>query len=216
MIKEEKKARKVKMQELFVQLARFLETTINLMSEGIYSLIEDKKVDVDKACRDVIKEEQKADRVFEQISARLFTREVMTFSRSDRLYLAKHIDTVLDAAERVARRMTIHYPKLYPELNDMLKKSAEISKLIGNLLTGAIIKIFDDFDATEKLVDDIQNHRREARDIEYKFLQVLYKLKPEYTDLMYYDDLIKKIVLMINKAENFADGLRGLVWKYRL
>lgn len=214
-VKEEKKPRKVKMQELFIQAAKNVELTLNYMHDAICALCDDNMEDVKKFCDLTVKIEQKADRIFEQISARMFTREVMVFSRADRLYLAKHIDQVIDATETVARRILIHKPKLFPELNEMLKDAAGKGKKIGQYLTKALIKIFDDFDETEKLADQIQRTRHEARDVEYVFLEKLYGIETEYTDLVYYDQLIKKILSAINKAENFGDGLRGLVWKYR-
>lgn len=214
--KEEKKPRKVKMQELFVQAAKNVELTLNYMHNAIYALCDDNMEEAKNFCDLTVKIEKSADRIFEQISVRMFTREVMVFSRTDRLYLAKHIEQVIDAAETVARRILIHNPKLFPELNEMLKDAARKGKKIGQYLTQAIVKIFDDFNETEKLADQIQKIRREARDVEYAFLGKLYELKIEYSDLVYYDQLIKKILSAINKAENFGDGLRGLVWKYRL
>jgi len=214
--KEEKKPRKVKMQELFIQAAKNVELTLNYMHDAIYALSDDNMEEVKKFCDLTVEIEKSADRIFEQISARMFTREVMVFSRADRLYLAKHIEQVIDAAETVAKRILIYKPKLFPELNEMLKDAASKGKEIGQYLTEALIKIFDDFNETEKLADQIQKTRREARDIEYDFLGKLYKLKTEYPDFVYYDQLIKKILSTINKAENFGDGLRGLVWKYRL
>ena len=212
---KEKKSRKVKMQDLFIQSAEKIEISFNNMNNAIYALCDGKTKEIKKYCEATVIAEKEADRIFEEISARLFSREVMVFSRGDRLYIAKHIEEVIDAAETVARRLLIHKPKVFPDLSEMLKDVATKAKNIGQILKKVIVKIFDDFDEAERLVNQIQDIRRDAREVEYQFLEKLYEFKPEYADFIFYDQIIKKILLAINKAENFGDGIRGLIWKYR-
>lgn len=185
------------------------------MNNAIYALCDGKTKEIKKYCEATVIAEKEADRIFEEISARLFSREVMVFSRGDRLYIAKHIEQVIDAAEIVARRLLIHKPKTFPDLSEMLKDVAAKAKNIGQILRKVIIKIFDDFDEAERLVNQIQDIRRDARDVENQFLEKLYEFKPEYEDFIFYDQIIKKTLSAINKAENFGDGIRGLIWKYR-
>jgi phosphatidylglycerophosphate synthase/uncharacterized protein Yka (UPF0111/DUF47 family) len=213
---KDKKDRKLKMQDLFIQLAEKVEQALTNMNNTIINLCNNKPAETKKSCEATVLTEQEADKIFEEISERLFSREVMVFSRTDRLYIAKHIEQVIDATETVSRRIIIHKPKLYPKSNEMLKDVGNKAKEIGKILNKAVVRIFDDFDEAERLVNQIQSIRHESREIQYQFLEELYRVKPEHTDLSYYIQVINKILASINKAENFGDGIRGLVWKYRL
>jgi len=214
--KKEKKPHKVKMQDLFIEAAEKIEIAINYMSETVVALCNENLSEVKNYTNLTIKTEKEADRIYEQIIERMYSRETLVFSRPDRLYLSNQIDKVIDKAELVVRRIGSYTPSHIPELAELLREAANISKQIGTLLKEAIIKVFTDFDAAEKLVNKIEDIRREIRKIEWVFLKKLYEIKPDFRDLLFYDNLIQIIVITIDKAEEFADGINGLICKYHL
>ena len=214
--KKEKKPHKVKMQDLFIEAAEKIEIAINYMCETIVALCNENLSEVKKYSNLTIKTEKEADRLYEQIVERMYSRETLVFSRSDRLYLSNQIDKVIDKAELVVRRIRSYTPSHIPKLAELLREAANISKQVGTLLKEAIIKVFTDFDAAEKLANKIEDIRRDIRKIEWVFLKKLYEIKPDFRDLLFYDNLIQIIVITIDKAEEFADGINGLICKYRL
>jgi len=214
--KKEKRPHKVKMQDLFIEAAQKIEIAINYMCETIVALCNENLSEVKKYSNLTIKTEKEADRLYEQIVERMYSRETLVFSRPDRLYLSNQIDKVIDKAELVVRRIGIYTPSHIPELADLLRETANISKQVGTLLKESVIKVFTDFDAAEKLANIIEDIRRDIRKIEWDFLKKLYEIRPDFPDLLFYDNLIQIIVITIDKAEEFADGINGLICKYRL
>lgn len=214
--KKEKKNHKVKMQDLFIEAAEKIEIAINYMCETIVALCNENLSEVKKYSNLTIKTEKEADRLYEQIIERMYSRETLVFSRPDRLYLSNQIEKVIDKAELVVRRIGSYTPSHIPELADLLIETTNISKQIGTLLKETVIKVFTDFDAADNLANKIEDIRRDIRKIEWDFLKKLYKIKPDFPDLLFYDNLIQIIAITIDKAEEFADGINGLICKYRL
>jgi len=162
-----------KLQDLFEESVILTEKALMNMSKAV------KQCCIGKNAQDLIDEtietEKKQDRVREQILERLFGRETMVFSRSDRLHIIYSLDHIVDKAESIVRKLTMHTPKTNEEIQNGIIWLGEQTAHVGSLLRELIISIFSDFSKGAPLMKKISDIRREARTKEYELLTFLFK-----------------------------------------
>jgi uncharacterized protein Yka (UPF0111/DUF47 family) len=209
--------KKLKLQELFYKAAEMVERGQKEMNQAITALCEHNQAEMKKYVEKTIATEHALDEIHDQVVERMFSKESLVFSRADRLLLINEMDDVIDMAEMVVRRISVFLPDVIPPtLATKFVAIAEKAEIIGSLLKDAILAIFNDFDKAFTLAHKVQDVRRDAKEDYMQLLEEIYRLNPEPRDLLYFDRTIRNIMRNIDKAEQFADDLRMLIFKYRV
>lgn len=208
--------KKEKIQSLFNKAADLTEKALNSMAAAVSAFCQGKDKDMNSYIEETIQTEKEQDRVREDIMLRLFGRETMVFSRTDRLKIVKKLDGIVDKAESIVRKLRMHKPEPIKELYEGINWLGMKAASIGRHLKDLIIAIFEDFDKGKKLIIKISDIRREVRNREYELLTKLYDLQPEYYDFIFLGDLINNLTTISNIIEDFSDEIYGLICKYTL
>ena len=165
-----------------------------------------------------IKDEKKQDDVREKIISKMFGKDSMVFSRSDRIKLVYQMNKIVSHGESVARRLLIHNVKPNTKLTKGLLKISDDLSSIATDLKGLVISVLEDFSKGRKIVDKINDVRRNFRNNEYDLLKILYESKNElhFADFVYLEDLLTNTAKVANEADKIADDIYSLIVKYTL
>ncbi|MHA1204819.1 MAG: DUF47 family protein [Candidatus Heimdallarchaeaceae archaeon] len=177
-----KKKKKPKLQELFIENCLFVEEAFYSMEKAIGSYL---NRDFDQAIEktnETIEIEKKQDRSREEIISRLFSRETMVFSRSDRLSIVESLDRIADKIEIALKNLIIHRCDISPELKEGIIKITKLNSKIGKEVKELVIAIFEDFSKGKEHVEEITNLRREVRSIHWDLLEKNYSVKQDFKD----------------------------------
>ncbi|MCP4763196.1 MAG: DUF47 family protein [archaeon] len=215
MKKDNKIEKKSKLQDLFNKDAELLEEIINSMAKSMDAFCKGND-DLNKHIEQTIQSEKKQDRLREEILDRLFGRETMVFSRPDRLKMVNQMDDVADKAETIVRRLQMYKPNPQKELIEGINWMGKKIGIIGSKLKELIIAVFNDFNKAKPFITEINDLRREIRSKEYELLNILFKVKPDYADFVFFEDMITNLTKVANNAEDFSDDIYGLICKYTL
>ncbi|MHA1317404.1 MAG: DUF47 domain-containing protein [Candidatus Heimdallarchaeaceae archaeon] len=209
-----KKKKKPKLQELFIENCLFVEEAFYSMEKAIGSYL---NRDFDQAIEktnETIEIEKKQDRSREEIISRLFSRETMVFSRSDRLSIVESLDRIADKIEIALKNLIIHRCDISPELKEGIIKITKLNSKIGKEVKELVIAIFEDFSKGKEHVEEITNLRREVRSIHWDLLEKNYSVKQDFKDFNLQETLIKNLGKVADRAEEFADQIYNLLCKY--
>jgi predicted phosphate transport protein (TIGR00153 family) len=211
-----KTTEKVPLQTLFNEDAELTEKALNSMSAAVSAFCQGKDKDMNSLIEETIKTEKSQDRIRDDIMLRLFGRETMVFSRTDRLRIVGKLDGIVDKAESIVRKLRMHKPEPIKELYEGINWLGTEAASIGQYLKELIIAVFEDFDKGKEIIIKIEDIRREVRNREYELLAKLYELKPEYADFIFLGDLINNLTSISNIIEEFSDEIYSLICKYTL
>jgi uncharacterized protein Yka (UPF0111/DUF47 family) len=154
-LKIDLKNKKSILQDLFVENAKVSEELLFSFYKTLISFCksaEDLSINVKKT----IELENKQDEIREQIINKMFGKEVMVFSREDRLKIVQELDDIGDITERTARRIDTYKPKHDPEIDLGLEWIAEKINTLASELKILIVNIFEDFEKANTH-DDLWN-----------------------------------------------------------
>lgn len=210
-----KKEKRNILQELFIENANVTEELLKSFCNTLLSFSKGSN-ELETYVRKTIELENKQDSIREEIINKMFGKDVMVFSREDRLKIIQDLDLIGDIAERTARRINTYKPKQDLEIfnglewisNKLFKLSEELKLLVVN--------IFEDFDEAKKNISNINLIRSEIRDKEYELLKRIYCIKLELYDFMFLNDVIKLTASIANTIEEFSDSATILICKYTL
>ena len=186
----------------------------DLLHESINDLIKGK---IDNAKLDkVVESEHKADIVKEKYINILYQdKRALPFLVEDRYRLIKYIDLISDDSEELARGLKVYPFALYDDIKESMQKLNDIyDKTVENLVE--MISLMEtDFKTAYTKSFDIENLKRNAREIKYDILDVIYQ-KSEARSLQIYltSKICIKLFDMIKRAEEISDFLRSLIVKY--
>ena len=90
----------------------------------------------------------------------------------------------------------------------MVKIGIDLKKLIKVILV--------DFSEGPLYIKNINDFRREVREIHWVLLTKIFELKLEPLEFNYFQNLIKAISKVSDKSEEFADEINGMLCKYAL
>ncbi|MHA1728951.1 MAG: DUF47 domain-containing protein [Promethearchaeota archaeon] len=214
MKKKEKGLTRPKLQGLFEEDAELMSEALMSMASAVSDWCSGKNPE--RNIKETIQTEKKQDRLKENILERLFKKETMVFSRSDRLKIANGLDSIVDKAETIVRRLEIFTPEPQKEILDGVNWMAEQIAQIGTNVKELIIAVFKDFSKGKPLTVKITDIRREVRNKEYEMLKKLFEIKPDYAEFLYFEDMVTNLTKVANNAEEFADDVYGLICKYTL
>ena len=202
---------------LFDEDGSLVEQAFHAMSAAINAYVAENYELAKEFAQKTIAIEKEQDRLREQMMDRLFSKETMVFSRSDRLIIIEQCDKIVDECEIVVRKLLQFMPNVPKEMEPQMKLIADNNHKIGTELKLLIGHIFDDFSLTKDHITKINDYRREIRETHWKLLELNFKLKHDsFLEFSYYRDLIKAMAMVADLAEEFADQLYGFVCKYSL
>ncbi|UYP48648.1 hypothetical protein NEF87_004933 [Candidatus Lokiarchaeum ossiferum] len=204
------------MRDLFYDNADLVSQSFRTMQDAVVAYCQNKMEIAHEKAKETIAIEKTQDRSRDEIVKRIFSKETMVFSRPDRLKLVESMDSLCDETEIVVRKLLQHNPIAPVEISSGLEDMANNIGKIGSKLQGLIKAVLEDFSKGDEFINQITDIRRDVRDCHWALLEKNYALKPEIYDFIYFKDMIKAIAKVADKAEEFSDGIHGLLCKYAL
>ncbi|MBA7522975.1 hypothetical protein ES705_15096 [subsurface metagenome] len=205
------------MYDLFVENCTLVEEAFHLMSDAVLAFLDQDFEQAKTKTEETILVEKKQDRLREEITERLFSRETMAFSRSDRLKIIESLDKIGDKIEIVVRKL-IQFPHDVPDsLQGGIKNIVDKSRTLGTEVKELVVGVLEDFKKGKEHITKITDIRREVREIHWNLLESNYK--ENYKDFLIFDhnqNLIKDLCKAADRVEDFADQIYGLICKYAL
>ncbi|KKM65463.1 hypothetical protein LCGC14_1491030 [marine sediment metagenome] len=186
----------------------------DLLHESINDLIKGK---LDSAKLDeVIESEHIADDEKEAYINILYKdRRALPFLVEDRYRLIKYIDLVSDDSEELARGLKVFPFALYDDIKENMQELNDIYDKAVEKLVEMISLMETDFNAAYEKSFEIENLKRNAREVKYDILDVIYqKSKARSLQIYLTSKICIKLFDMIKRAEEISDFLRSLIVKY--
>jgi len=204
------------LRELFIDISEITKKAFETMTSAIVAYVDGDFEIAEKEAEKTIKLEKKQDRVKEELFARLYTRESMVFSRSDRILIIENIDKITDKIEIVVRKLTLDQQKIESKLGEGIKEIASLNSQIGIEVHEMVMSVLDDFKKAEKHITHITDLRRTIREKKWELQKLNYDVQKDFLAFRYVESLIKDLVEAANRAEIFADRIFILIHKYTI
>ncbi|MHA1701690.1 MAG: DUF47 domain-containing protein [Promethearchaeota archaeon] len=211
-----KKEKGNSLRDLFYENADLLSQAFQTTKEAVNAYCQNNIEEARLKAQATIDIEKKQDRSREIIIERIFSKETMVFTRSDRLKIIERMDKIVDETEIVVRKLLQFNPTPPAELIDGLVKMAENIGKIGIDLQKLIKIIMVDFSEGPQYIKSITDFRREVRDIHWVLLTKIFEINLKPLEFNYFQNLIKAISKVSDKSEEFADEINGMLCKYAL
>ena len=211
-----KKEKGNSLRDLFYENADLLNQAFQTTKDAINAYCQNNIEEARLKAQATIDIEKKQDHSREIIIERIFSKETMVFTRSDRLKLIEKMDKIVDETEIVVRKLLQFNPTPPAELIDGLIKMAENIGKIGIDLKKLIKVIMVDFSEGPLYIKNINDFRREVRDIHWVLLTKIFEINLKPLEFNYFQNLIKAICKVSDKSEEFADEINGMLCKYAL
>ena len=204
------------LRDLFNENADLLDQAFQTMKEAVNAYCQNNIEEARLKAQATIDIEKKQDRSREIIIEIIFSKETMVFTRSDRLKIIENMDKIVDETEIVVRKLLQFNPTPPTELIEGMQKMVDNIGKIGIDLKKLIKVILVDFSEGPQYIKNISDFRREVREVHWNLLTKIYDLKLEPLEFIYFQNLIKAISKVSDKAEEFADEINGMLCKYAL
>ena len=204
------------LRELFIENSELTKKAFESMKNSVIAYVDGDFELAEKEAAKTISFEKRQDRVKEELFERLYTRESMVFSRSDRILIIENIDKITDQIELVVRKLTLNHQKLEESLRDGIKEIAYLSGQIGAEVHKMVMTVLDDFKAAQQHITNITNLRRTIREKRWELQKQNYAVQKEFLEFRYVETLIKYLVEAVDRAEIFADRVFILIHKYTI
>lgn len=194
----------------------FYQSVLNCvegLNENVKDLIEE---NLDKMkLIEVIKCEQKCDRLKEDYITRLFKeKRALPFMVEDRYKIITSLDSIADISEETARLIKIFPFKLIDEIKDDLRKLNQTCLEIVKNLINLVELMEDDFSTAYQRTFYIEILKRNAREYNYNILEILFQ-RTDKTLIIYLTSKLSVLLFdLVGAAEELSDYLRGLIVKY--
>lgn len=196
-----------------------LVTTSKLVLDLITISFNDTEEDNEKIIEisnQIIKNEQRVDRLKEQFTENLFHKKrfLSSMQKIDNVTIIEWLDDTQDQLEIVARYFQIYNFKIPSDLeDDMIRYTKECMDVVSRF-SEAVGKIYTSFKEAKIMSEQVQNERREARESQWKLLESLFKLDADPKDLIMIKTLIRILIKAVDRAEGYSDGIRRMAIKY--
>jgi len=171
---------------------------------------------MEDAANNAIAFEKQGDRTHEKFIQYLFTGGAVHYSKADKLALSDKIDKVMDMAEIAARHL-IFIPKsvkVKASCKDNLKKLADVVLNTVELVKKCVVLANEDFDKAKIAAQEVEDMRREARNLEWIVLKDLLSGELDAKTLIV-KEIIELFVMVADKAESLADFVDVIAIKYK-
>lgn len=189
------------------------EDLFNYMSDFIDNRLEK----VDEKFQEIILHEKRCDRLKEKYIEILFEdKRALPFLVEDRYKIITSLDDVVDRSEFIARYMQV-LPDNFEFYKDIRENMHHLNKYYLetiNQLLNCTLLMETDFKAAYELTFEVEKWKRQAYDLKFKLLDVVFQKtdKPLIVNLTW--KVIDLIYDVISYSEEISDYLRGLIIKY--
>ncbi|HMF34504.1 MAG TPA: DUF47 family protein [Candidatus Lokiarchaeia archaeon] len=203
--------------QLFQEAAELIEQASHYIHLMIVAMVDSNQEGMNLAMDKLLEMEKDFDNKSDLIVERLYSREVMTFSRSDRLDLINKMDNVVDHIINNSRRAHSYSPTyIPPEVATSLKIIAQNAREIGMNVKEAVLNLFSNFAEAEHQIIQIRTLQRSARNILWTTIHDLFQQVEDPRDLLYFDRFLRDLRLTYDKISDLGTTIRSLIFKYRL
>ena len=200
--------------DLFIETSSLTKDAFETMKNDVLAYVEGDFDLAEKESKITTATEKKQDRVKEELFERIFSRETMVFSRTDRILIIENIDKITDKIEIVVRKLLLYQVKIKDPLKAGIKELAELNVRIGNEVHEMVIAVLDDFEKTRVHINEITNLRRSVREKQWELQKCNYDHQEDFLAFRYTETLIKYLMETADRAEIFADRIFILINKY--
>ncbi len=200
--------------DLFIETSSLTKNAFGTMKKAVLAYVDGNFDLAEKESKITIATEKKQDRVKEEIFERIFSRETMVFSRTDRILIIENIDKITNKIEFVVRKLLLYQVNIKDPLKEGIKELAELNMRIGNEVHEMVIAVLDDFEKTRFHITEITNLRRTVREKQWELQKMNYDYQDDFLGFRYTETLIKYLMETADRAEIFADRVFILINKY--
>jgi predicted phosphate transport protein (TIGR00153 family) len=212
------KKKKSKIDKINTEFQELIRETTEKFFHYMNDYIENRLDDVDSKFQEIIQCEKQCDRIKERYVEILFQeKRALPFLVEDRYKIVSSIDKILNKIEYIARFMQVYPFKINADVNENLM---QLNKLIFdgvNQLMNCALLMETNFDAAYLITFEVEKARRQAHDLKFKILDIIFKKKRESGEALRISLTTKLIDLLydvIQWVEQISDYLRGLIIKY--
>ncbi len=165
---------------------------------------------------DVITLEKKIDRLKEAFIKRLYTQKgfLPNIQKNDYLFITENLDEIADEIEIVARQFQI-YDYTFPDSvkTDFISLAIAVNNTVVSL-ADQVIYLFRDFKRAGSTWAKVQEERRLAREVSWSLLHEILEIQIEHKHFIMLRALVKSLIAVGDKAEDFSDSINALAVKY--
>ncbi len=204
------------LKELFVECSELTKKAFETMKKSVLAYVDGNFSDTQKFAKETISLEKQQDRVKEEFFQRLFSRETMVFSRTDRIQIIENIDKITDKIEIVVRKLLLYQVEIHKNLREGIKEIVDLNEQIGVQVHDMVVNIQDNFQEVRENIISITNLRRSVREKQWELQKLNYDHQQDFQAFRYTETLIKNLMEAADRAEIFADRVFILVNKYAL
>jgi len=211
------KEKKLKLDTLNTEFQEEIRTGVEKMFFYLSDFIDNKLVDpiADEKFQEIILCEKKCDRLKEKYIELLFKeKRALPFLVEDRYNIITSLDKIVNRFEFLSRYLQVYPFEIYPELRKDLNTLNKLSFDTINQLLNCSLLMETSFSAAYEITFEIEKSRREAHDLKFKMLNIIFQKTEEPLRVNLTWKIISLIYDAISAAEELSDYLRGLVIKY--
>lgn len=207
---------KRKIEEVMREFNETLVEGITILKDAILNLIDNKRNEFNNSVTKVLKTEEKADLLKEELIEKFLKRETMAFSRSDRIQLIEEVDIIFDHIEHSARSIQVHssYIEDYSPVAASLKKFTTDLMEIITTLSIAINTAEEDLEKTIQITKEVEKNRGHAKDKVFQLMKEILSSDYDETEKFLLYRSVEYLLAILEKAEETSDLLRTLAIKY--
>jgi predicted phosphate transport protein (TIGR00153 family) len=170
---------------------------------------------VDESFQEVILCEKACDRLKEKYLEILFKdKRALPFLVEDRYRIVTSLDKIMNMSENIARYMQVYPYEIFSDVKDDLIKFIQLYLETVNQLLNCTLLMEDDFKGAYELTFEVEKHRRNAYNLKFQILDLIFKKEKEPLRVNLTWKVITLIFDVITWAEQISDYLRGLIIKY--
>lgn len=197
---------RLRFQEEFLNCVRTLHLRINDFINNKLKTDELEKV---------ISCEKKCDRIKEQFIMELFkNKRALPFLVEDRYQIITLLDVIANKSEDIARYLEIYPFEITKDITEGLKTLNDLYLQSSEKIIECTSLMETDFKSAHKITFEIEALRRDAHDLKFILIGLLFKHedKPLYVSITW--KIITKLYSIIAWIERMSDYLEGLILKY--
>lgn len=171
---------------------------------------------VDALVVDIISCEKRIDRLKEAFIEKLYIQKTFlpNMQKNDYLYVVENLDEIADEMEIVGRQFQIFDFSFPDELkNDFIGLAEDIAAAVASLVDHVIL-LFKDFKMSQPAWRRVQDVRRNAREENWTLQAKLLALDQDFKQMLMLRALVKILINVADKAEDFSDNLNAIAIKY--
>ena len=200
--------------DLFIETSSLTKDAFETMKNAVLAYVDGNFDLAKKESEITTATEKKQDRVKEELFERIFSRETMVFSRTDRILIIENIDKITDKIEIVVRKLLLYQVDIKDPLKEGIKELAKLNMQIGNEVHEMVIAVLDDFEKARGHITKVTNLRRNVREKQWALQKMNYDYQEDFLAFRYTETLIKYLMETADRAEIFADRVFILINKY--